>query len=283
MKLLAEKLPLSEDTSFVARTHRTPHFEVPWHQHPEVELILFTEGAGMSFAGNYVGEFEVGDVYFLGANLPHTFQKKGDTVTSAIVVHFREDFWGTQLLQLPESKNILQLLQKAVQGFKIFGQLKTALHPLIKKLEASSGFNRILLLGECLNTIAQSNEYTALSTHNQKPVLLRDRQRIDRVFQFTMAHFREVISLPQIADVAAMSIPAFCAYFKKRTRKTYIDFLNEMRIGYACTLLSDSEQSILQIAYESGFNTVAHFNRQFLKIKKRTPSQFRKAFVQSKT
>ena len=86
MRLLVEKLPLSENTSFVARTHRTPHFEVPWHQHVEFELILFTEGAGMSFVGNYVGEFEVGDIYFLGANLPHTFQKTGNLVTSAVVV-----------------------------------------------------------------------------------------------------------------------------------------------------------------------------------------------------
>lgn len=281
MKLLAEKLPLSENTSFVARTHRTPHFEVPWHQHPEVELILFTEGAGMSFIGNYVGEFEVGDVFFLGANLPHTFQKSGDGITSAVVVHFREDFWGPQLLQLPESRTIFQLLQKAAQGLKLHGETKSVLQPLIKNLEKATGFKRILLLGECLHAIAESNEYASLSTHSQKPVALRDQKRIDRVFQFTMVHFREAVSLSQIAGVAGMSVPAFCAYFKKRTRKTYVDFLNEMRIGYACTLLSDSDQSILQIAYDSGFNTIAHFNRQFLKVKGRTPSQFRKAFVQS--
>ena len=75
MKPMIEKLPVAENRSFVAATHATPRFEVPWHQHIEYELILFTEGSGMSFIGNHVGEFETGDIYFLGSNLPHTFKK----------------------------------------------------------------------------------------------------------------------------------------------------------------------------------------------------------------
>ncbi|WP_132055788.1 AraC family transcriptional regulator [Pseudocnuella soli] len=281
MRLLVEKLPLSENTSFVARTHRTPHFEVPWHQHEEYELILFTEGAGMSFVGNHVGEFEVGDVYFLGANLPHTFQKRGDLVTSAVVVQFRDDFWGPQFLELPESRGVKKLLQSAAQGFKAKGSLPQKLDPLIKQLEAARGFERLLLLGQCLHLLAGSTEWDPLSTQELRPLQLRDQERIDRIFQHTMTHFREPISLEEIAAVARMSIPAFCAYFKKRTKKTYIDFVNEMRIGYACTLLADTEQTVLQVSYDSGFNTIAHFNKQFLKLKGMTPSRFRKTFEES--
>src|SRR4051812_28967251 len=131
MKPLIEQLPLSDDTSFVARTHRTPNFEVNWHQHIEYELILFTEGAGLSFIGNYVGEFEVGDIFFLGANLPHTFKKSGDIVTSAVVVHFREDFWGSDFLNLPEAKEIKHLLKTSLQGLKITGGTKELLGALI--------------------------------------------------------------------------------------------------------------------------------------------------------
>lgn len=281
MRLLVEKLPLSENTSFVARTHRTPHFEISWHQHVEYELILFTEGGGMSFVGNHVGEFEVGDIYFLGANLPHTFQKSGDLLTSAVVVQFREDFWGQAFLQLPECKSIKKLLQAAAQGFKVMGSLRQQLQPLIRQVEHAQGFERILLLSQCLHLLSGSTEYTALSTQELRPLQLRDQERIDRIFQYTMEHYREPVSLQQIALVAGMSIPAFCAYFKKRTKKTYIDFVNEMRIGYACTLLADTEQSILQICFDSGFNSIAHFNKQFLKIKGITPSKFRRAFVQS--
>jgi AraC-like DNA-binding protein len=281
MRLLVEKLPLTENTSFVARTHRTPHFEVPWHQHVEYELILFTEGAGMSFVGNYVGEFDVDDIYFLGANLPHTFQKTGDLVTSAVVVQFREDFWGPGFLQMPECRQIGKFLQAAAQGFKIQGALRKDLQPMIRQLEHAKGFDRVLLLGQCLHLLSETKEYQTLSTQELKPLQLREQERIDRIFQHTMEHYREPITLEAIASVAGMSIPAFCAYFKKRTKKTYIDFVNEMRIGYACTLLADTEQSILQVSFDSGFNSVAHFNKQFLKIKGITPSRFRKAFTTS--
>ncbi|MBS1567267.1 MAG: AraC family ligand binding domain-containing protein, partial [Bacteroidetes bacterium] len=122
MRPIIEKLPLSGDTSFVARTFRTPEFEVPWHQHIEYELILFTEGEGASFVGNYVGGFGVGDVFFLGANLPHTFQKARDLVTSAVVVQFREDFWGPAFMQLPECRELRQLFSASMQGLRITGK-----------------------------------------------------------------------------------------------------------------------------------------------------------------
>ena len=100
---------MSNDTSFVAETHRTPNFEVPWHQHIEYEMILFTEGAGLSFIGNYVGEFQVGDIFFLGPNLPHTFQKSGDLITSAIVVHFKDDFWGKEFYNYQKASRLPHL------------------------------------------------------------------------------------------------------------------------------------------------------------------------------
>lgn len=151
MKPIIEHLPLSADTSFVARTHRTPNFEMPWHQHIEYEIILFSEGEGLSFIGNYVGEFEVGDIFLLGANLPHTFKKTGNLVTSAVVVHFRDDFWGKEFLNLPESNELQQLLSRSVQGMKITGKSKEILNPIIRSLEKEKGFRRIITLCECLD------------------------------------------------------------------------------------------------------------------------------------
>src|SRR4051812_5627857 len=180
MKPLVEHLPLSDDTSFVARTHRTPNFEVNWHQHIEYELILFLEGAGLSFIGNYVGEFEVGDVFFLGANLPHTFKKSGDLVTSAIVVHFRPDFWGNGFLQMPEAKPILHLLNMSLHGLQITGKSKEQLDNLIKTLAEQKGFKRIITLCECLNLVADKEEYITLSTQEVKEVNNKKRERIDR-------------------------------------------------------------------------------------------------------
>ena len=277
MKPFIEKLPLSEDRSFVAQTHRTPHFEVPWHQHVEYELILFKEGAGLSFIGNYVGEFETGDIFFLGSNVPHTFQKSNaDLITSAVVVHFKENFWGEEILHLPESKSIRRLLQRSMNGLKISGKTKELLQPIIQSLEIEKGFWRITRLCECLSLLSETKDFITVSTQEIKALNPRDKDRIDSVFQYTMENFREPIKLSLISKKAGMSIPAFCSYFKKRTKKTYIDFVNEVRIGYACKLLLTTQTSVLQICFESGFNTVANFNRQFLKIKKTTPSQYRK-------
>ena len=165
MKPLIEKLPLTEDTSFVARTYRTPSFEVPWHQHIEYELILFTEGEGVSFVGNYVGEFKTGDIFFLGSNLPHTFQKSNpDLITSAVVVQFRDDFWGNDFMQMPESRQIKQLLEISATGLKMTGSTKNLLHPLIKELEFLKGFKGIIRLCECLELIAQKKDFETVST-----------------------------------------------------------------------------------------------------------------------
>jgi len=275
VKPLIQKLPLTESTSFVAKTFRTPNFEVGWHQHVEYELILFTEGSGLSFIGNHVGEFETGDIYFLGSNLPHTFQKSGDQVTSAVVVQFRNDLF----IQIPETRAIHLLFQTSMQGLKMQGDTKLKLAALIKELETATGFKRILILSECLEIMAANNEYMTISTQEVKHLNPKDKDCIDRIFQFTIDSFKEPVSLAQVASIACMSIPAFCNYFKRSTKKTYIDFLNEVRIGYACNLLVDTKKSVLDICYESGYNTMANFHKQFLNVKGLTPLQYRKSFA----
>lgn len=280
MKLLIEKLPRAENNSFVASTHATPLFEVPWHQHAEFELILFTQGEGTSYIGNYVGEFKAGDIFFLGSNLPHTFQKaNAGLFTSAVVVHFTDDFWGSAFLELPESRTIRQLLETSAKGLRIEGASRQQLGPMIQNLEHTKGFQRIILLCQCLALMAGGQEFETVSTQEINPLNSRQKERIDAIFQYTIAHFQEAITLPAIADHAGMSVPAFCSYFKKSTKKTYIDFLNEVRIGHACKQLMDTQMSIEQVCYDSGFNTPANFNKQFLKVKGVTPSQYRKVFM----
>lgn len=277
MKPFIEKLPLDDSSSFLACTYRTPHFEVPWHQHPELELILFTEGEGTAFIGNYIGEFKTGDIFFLGSNLPHTFQKAHkDLITSAVVVQFKEDFWGKSFLQLPECKSIRQLFDISLTGLKLRGETRKKLNKMISELEQQQGLHRIAGLCECLQLIADRKEYDAVSTQDVLTFTSKKQERIDRIFRYTIDRFQDPISLTTVASYADMSVPAFCSYFKKSTKKTYIDFLNEIRIGYACQQLADTQKTIQEICFESGFNTLANFNKQFLQLKKRTPSQYRK-------
>jgi AraC-like DNA-binding protein/quercetin dioxygenase-like cupin family protein len=277
MKPMIEKLPVAENRSFVAATHATPRFEVPWHQHIEYELILFTNGEGTSYIGNSIGTFSTGDIFFLGSNLPHSFQKAGkDLFTSAVVVHFKEDFWGKDFLALPETRALRKLFDISSKGLRIRARTQQLLQPMIRQLEFSTGMKSIIRLCECLELIAGSEEFEMVSTQEIKSSNQKHQERIDIIFNYTIENFRDNISLSDIAGSSGMSIPAFCAYFKKSTKKTYVEFLNEVRIGHACKQLMDTQMTIEQICFDSGYSTLANFNKQFLKYKQITPSQFRK-------
>lgn len=280
MKPFTQKLPLSENTSFVARTYKTPNFETDWHQHIEYELVLFTEGMGLSFVGNYVGEFKVGDIFLLGADLPHTFQKqRKDMIGNSVVIQFRGDFWGEQFLELPESASVKQLLLLSSRGLKIKASAATRnLARLITDLEYTIGLKRVLKLCECLIEIEQIKNIEVLSTHDIQHKNEKDRERIDKIIQHTINSFNKNITLDEVAALINMSVSSFCRYFKNSTKKTYINFLNEVRIGHACKLLVNTKLSVINICYESGFGTVANFNKQFLQNKRVTPSQYRKKF-----
>jgi AraC-like DNA-binding protein len=279
MKPFVEKLNLNDQNSYYAKTQTTPWFEVGWHQHIELELILFTRGFGTSFIGNYIGSFNEGDIFFLGENLPHTFQKANkNLIVSAVVIQFKKDFWGHGFLLLPECKSIVELLEESLEGLKITGTLKTLLSNLLSNLEHLSGLNRILRLTECLQLIEERREYEKVSTYTIKKCSPHNHERLDKIYQHTLDHFHELITLQQAARIAAMSVPAFCNYFKRSTKKTYIEFLNEVRIDKACKQLIDTEKSINDICRNSGFNTIANFNRQFHKMKLMTPSHYRKIF-----
>ena len=279
MQPFTQRLLPDESSSFIAKTFRTPNFEVGWHQHVECELILFTEGSGMSFVGNHIGEFETGDIYFIGANLPHTFQKTGDQITSAVVIQFREDFWGTDFIHIPENRIIKALFEASMLGLKIKASANNQLVSMIKELECTGGVKRLLLLLECLFLIASEQTYILVSTQQAKAYKQKDMDIMGKVFQFTIDSFREQINLADVAKKACMSIPAFCRNFKRSTKKTYNDFLNEVRIEYACSQLIETNRSIFDICYESGYSTHANFHKQFQKIKNISPLQYRKSFA----
>ena len=273
--VFTQKLPLRSKTSFVARTYRTPEFEVGWHQHPEIELILHTEGAGQYYIGNSVGGYETGDIFLLGSDLPHTFQKSGDGIASAVVVQFKPAFWSEGFLNLPELEEVRELFNTALQGLRISTPCREQLADLITALENEEGFMRIITLGQCLEKIARSKNWETISTQELKSLNLADRERLEKVFQYSFDHFKEAITLDTVAKLAALSVPAFCNYFKKRTQKTYMDFLNEVRISYACKLLTSTSLTVTEIAFESGYNTLAHFYRQFKHIVKTTPQAYK--------
>ena len=281
MKTLLQKIHLEEHQSFACRRYRTPNFETNWHKHEEFELILIKEGHGTAMIGDYIGEFKPGDIYFIAGNLPHWFKKQHHKLTGcSIVLHFKEDIFGEGFLQLPELKTVLQLLQKN-DGIQIQTKLKKELAAAIFEMETLKGFQRIGLLLQCLQKISTTPHYITL-TQNFTSTNNNTDPAIEKIIDFSFKRYLSPVTLQQVADVAAMTIPTFCRFFKKNIKKTYFDFIQDLRISHACKLLTNSNKPVMEICYESGYNSWAHFSKQFKHVKAMTPSQYRKAFEEKK-
>ncbi len=278
MKPIIQKLPLDDNSSFVARTYKTPNYETPWHQHEEIELLLSVEGYGKLFAGNFVGDYGVGDIYLFGKNLPHWFREEDEVFCNALVIQFRDSMFGNGFLDMPELEAISSVLNEAKKGLKIIGKTRKELQDQLPDIERQSGFKKVDSLLNYLDMISQSGDYEVLSEFYFDNYSEKSIDEMGRVFEYTMSHYRKRISLEDMADLTNQSVSSFCKVFKKSTKKTFVQFLNEVRIGHACRMLTSSHMSVSEICYSSGFRNWANFSTQFKKIRGMSPTEFRARF-----
>jgi AraC-like DNA-binding protein len=282
MKTLIQKIHVAEHHSFACRTYKTPDFETAWHKHLECELILITEGNGTALIGDWIGEYTAGDVFFLSPDLPHLFRKTNqEMVGSAIVIHFLRDFWGEAFLSLPEMGPLSRQLDKKDIGIQLQGQLLEAIRPLIYQLEDAEGLARIQLLLSCMHLVSTSAEQKVVTIGFDSLGAGQENSVIEQIIDYTFKHFLTPISLKDVAGITSMSIPSFCRFFKKNIKKSYFDFIKEIRIGHACKLLRETSKPVLDICYNSGYNSWAHFSKQFKTVTHISPTQYRKQHFKS--
>lgn len=280
MKTLIQKIHVEEHHSFACRTYKTPDFETAWHKHTECELILITEGEGTALTGDYIGEYKPGDIFFLSPNLPHWFRKSPQNhIGSAIVIHFLADFWGETFLSLPELHQVARLLKTKDTGIKLKGVLSEEIALLIRKIEHTKGIERIHLLLACMQLISTSDQLDIITTAFDTMAVGEENSVIEKIIDYSFKNFLNPVSLKEVAEIANMSIPSFCRFFKRNIKKSYFDFIKEIRIGHACKLLRETSQPVLEICYVSGYNSWAHFSKQFKSITKLTPTQYRKQHI----
>lgn len=276
MKTHIQKLPLSENSSFLADIFRTPYFETPWHSHPEYELALIIEGQGKRLIGNHISDYGEGNLAFIGSNLQHLYRKDNNSQAGAsLVIHFREDFLGKEFLLIPEMQKIQLLLEKSRMGLHIYGKTRELLSQNMYQLLILKGMNRLTAFLSILSVLAESNEYELLSNPQVNSHSPQESGRLNRIFEYVMEHFHDEIHIEEVADIAMMSYSGFCRYFKNRTKKNFTHFVNEIRVGYACKRLMESNASISSICFESGYNNITNFTKQFKKVLNCTPKQFR--------
>ncbi len=285
MKPLLKLINAKKDSIFDVMRVDEPHFFPHWHFHPECELMLVLEGSGMRFVGDSMERFQEGDLVFYGANIPHLYRSdkefyedKLSATSKATVVYFNEqNFWDSQNIS-----QLKKLFSNAKRGIRFTGVTQSRLQERIVKLcNSREGLDKMIDLLSILKIMSESNEYTLLSSDAFTSITATDDcERINRVYQFVMDNYTKNPSLEEVAEIACMSHTAFCRFFKSHTNKTYIQFLNEIKIGNACKMLIDNDLSISEICYITGFNSTAHFNNQFKKILGVTPSQYRMEHVE---
>ncbi|WP_394991276.1 helix-turn-helix domain-containing protein [Emticicia sp.] len=281
MKAFFEKIPAIEETTFLARRIVIPYFDAPLHYHPEYELTLIIKGNGKRFVGDSIENFEVGDLVLLGSNLPHfwrsdkSFYENEEPISEAIVIQFSTDFVKNILEKLPECRSIVTMLNLSKAGIKFSETFK----PLFAKIIEEKETKRLIALIDLLENLSQTIDYQLLASEhfNIKPDDA-ENERMRKILEFTLDNFQNEISIHAIAEIAHLTVPSFCRYFKSRTRKTYVDYLNEIRLSHARKLLINSELGISQVGLECGFRNLSHFHRIFKNQVGVTPLAYRRSF-----
>jgi len=288
MKAHFHKIPNTLQNSFSITHDIKPDFGDLWHYHPELELHYVIKGEGLRFVGDNISNFVPDEMVLLGENLPHTWRCKDDYLqnnpdlnTEAMVIHFLPDCLGKHMLTLPEAYLIPKLFEKAKSGMIIHGETKGKLVELMRLALNATNIDRIIVLLNILKTLAETDEYDQIINSSNTFYQSNESEilRINKICNYTLTHFKNDITLQEVASLSNLSVTSFCRYFKLVTKKTYYDFLIEIRVSHACRFLIENKLPTEVICFECGFNNVSNFYRHFKNVTGLTPLDYKRKYL----
>lgn len=267
-----------------------PYFTNVFHFHEECELVYVTESHGKRIIGNSIQNFDKGDIVFLGANLPHVwyndkeyFNSGSELKARSIVIYFPQDIFGDKFFKLEETRQLSDFFRRARRGIKVYGQAQKGIGREMKLLLEKKGLDRITGLLNILQILSETSEFHYLAnTGYSHAYNHKDNHKIDRVFRFVLTNYNRNISLNEVAELTALTPQSFCRFFKNRTRKSFIQFVNEVRIGQVCKKLAEEDWTVAEIAYSCGFSNLSNFNRFFKDAMGKTPRGYRQEILMPK-
>ncbi len=281
-----EQIDFPGRSAVKVKMREMPHFTYPWHFHTEYELLYVIKGFGTSFVADNIENFEGGDLALLGSNLPHywksdsSFYEEGEKKkVKYIVIQFSNEFFKEAISEYPEFHLIKDLLSRSGRGIRFSQEFAETAKRKIFKVVNSKGFDRALLMLKLLQFLAKTKDYRLLAGElYQMENHDFTSDRLTKVMHYLNTSYLKKVELEKVAEVANLHPSAFCRYFKEKSGKSLSEFVNNMRIGYACRLLIDGKMSVSQICYESGFNNLSNFNRIFKKHSGFTPTKYLEEF-----
>ena len=251
-----------------------------WHYHPEYELVYVEAVTGIRHVGQHISSFMESDLVLIGPNVPHlNFDYGIETEYHQIVVQLKQNFLGDAFKETPEFSRINELFEKAYLGLSFTGETKRIVAKKLEKIQTLAHFEQLLNLLEVFHTLATSSDVTELNEKDTSVKLfMDDKIRMGSVYQYIHANYDKDPDVNVVAANVHLSTPAFCRYFKRQTKMTFTDFVNQYRITQAKTLLLKG-LSVSEVCYEVGFESLSHFNKLFKKLTGENPSAFKKRYA----
>ena len=275
MKVLPFRIPTVGDASFLVKDEKLEHFYPYLHRHEEIQICWIRKGKGTLIVEADFYPFEKDDVFFIASNAAHIFKKENSELIECLSIFFNPDPRENPLLSLKEMSEFERRLRN-VSGC-------TRLPPrTIDSLKQILETKSILQLGYFIGLLHEIED--KLEVREKSPISHSDKSadRLKIIMDFTLQNLKENIDLHKVAAQINYTPEAFCRFFKKRTQKTFITYLNELRINEASIQLIQRDiAEVSKIAFECGFNNVSHFNRVFKQIRKQSPLQYRQQYLQN--
>lgn len=283
MKLRFEEFTPDSDSSFRLIINPRLNDVFYWHFHPEFELVYIENANGTRHVGEHISRFEGSDLVFIGSYIPHlNFDYGVKTECEKVVVQIRQDFLGNAFANIPELAAVYRLFEQSKYGIAFGKETKIKLSERLKNLKDLGHFEQFLEILSIFQVLAQSNEITLLhpkpveNQHNKK-----EQERLKRIYNFIDQNYQQKIEVEEVAHLSNLSKSAFCRYFKKITRLTFIEFLNHYRINQAQKLLL-LDKNVTEACFECGFESLSYFNRTFKRVTGENPLSFKKKFLSQK-
>jgi YesN/AraC family two-component response regulator len=287
MKVVQFTIPVSKENTIVVQEDILPYYYNHLHRHREVQIEWVVEGSGMLIAGNYMQRFEAGDVYIISANQSHIFkndesyfdpeQKKQ---VHSVSIFFNPNHFLVNILNLPEMASLKKFVDGLHNGFQIPESSAETIKRTISEVMHHKESQRVASFINLLHLFSTARNMKPLATNNSEQIISDvEGIRMDQIFQYLVTNYKNHISLTEISEVANLTPQAFCRYFKKHTDKTFVSFLNEVRVNEACKIIvSGKFDSFSDISYQTGFDNVTNFNRVFKKMMGKSPREYHRDF-----
>jgi AraC-like DNA-binding protein len=272
-----EKVTSSPMASFTYRRIAGKQFSAPYHYHPEMELTWIVRSSGHRFVGDHIEPFAAGDLVLLGSNLPHVWLNHPDcSRAETVVVQFLPQFLGAGFFDLPEMIAVRRLFERAARGVSFSPSARKKVSHALSHLAEETGPRRLAHLLEIFATLATDRSARMLCSPRYAPQHNSENEaRINAVYRHLVANFRDTIFQSDIAAGIGLSPAAFSRFFRHATGRGFTETLNDIRLGHACELLRETNRTIAEACYESGFENLANFNRQFRRRHGLSPTEWR--------